>query len=689
MPPRADAREVNAFAEQLREELLVEAEAEGGEVTLEEALTRRVIDTLIEEGAIEEGVPSYYENASRSIMVSGYGIEDEGTLNLLVTLHHNEVPPRSVPPRVAETALQRPLRLWFACRDGTYHERLEPSSDAWGMARDIHLAQRDIDRIRLILITDGLAAAGSEYYEPVIEDGVEIRREVWDVGRLARLELSGQRGDPIEIDFVASFGEPLPCLPAPDVSGDYRAYLAVFPGETLGAIYHEYGARLLELNVRSFLQAVGKVNRGIRDTIANDPGRFLAYNNGISATASSIEIERGADGVMGIARLRDLQIVNGGQTTASIHRAWRDPKVSLEAVAVQAKITELDGERLEEIVPLISRYANSQNKVSEADLRSNDPFHVEIEALSRSIWAPATAGTQRQTKWFYERARGQYADALNRESTAARRRTFRELHPTRQKFTKTDLAKFENTWHQRPHEVSRGAQKNFAGFMLALGEEHRSPDADYFRRLIAKAILFRSTERIVRRKEFGGYRANIVTYAVAKLSHATAQTVDLDAIWQHQALDDAIEDALGELADLAFEVLTDSARPTANVTEWAKREQCWRRMRETNWTVPGGLQSGLRARRARRGEPAANGGGAPDNGLSQLTQDMRAVPAEYWLALANWAKETDNLTGWQRKFAYDWGVQSARGSVPTERQATQLERILRVAEHVGFIRPTD
>lgn len=689
MQPRADARQVEAFSVQLHEELLVEAEAAGGEVTLQEALTQRVIDTLIEEGAVEEAVSSHYENASRSIMVSGYGIEDEGTLNLFVTLHHNEIPPRSVPPRAAETALQRPLRFWLACRDGTYHERLEPSSDAWAMARDIRLARDTIDRIRLILITDGLAAAGSEYYAPEEHDGVEVRREVWDVGRLARLELSGQRGEPIEIDFVASFGAPLPCLPAPDVSGDYRAYLAVFPGETLGVIYHEYGARLLELNVRSFLQAVGKVNRGIRDTIANEPGRFLAYNNGISATASSVEIVRGADGLMGIARLRDLQIVNGGQTTASIHRAWRDPRVSLDAVAVQAKITEVEGEGLEEIVPLISRYANSQNKVSEADLRSNDPFHVEIEALSRSIWAPATAGTQRQTKWFYERARGQYADALNKEMTPARRRTFRELHPTKQKFTKTDLAKFESTWHQRPHEVSRGAQKNFASFMLTISDEHRTPDAGYFRRLVAKAILFRSTERIVRRKDFGGYRANIVTYAVAKLSHATAQTLDLDAIWQRQALDDATEEALSELADLAFAVLTDASRPTANVTEWAKREECWRRVRERDWIVPATLQSGLRARRSGRTAAAiSNGAGALDEGLSELIQEMLAVPSDQWLALANWAKETDNLTGWQRKFAYDWGVQAGRGRVPTERQATQLKRILGAAHIVGFRPPS-
>ena len=135
-------------------------------------------------------------------------------------------------------------------------------------------------------------------------------------------------------------------------------------------------------------------------------------------------------------------------------------KMDLTDVSVQAKITVIDPTHVEDIVPLISRYANSQNKVSEADLSANDPFHVDLEKLSRAIWAPLTSTTPRATRWFYERARGQYADALAQESTPARKKRFKDEWPTAQKFTKTDVAKFEAVWDQLPHVASLGAQKN-------------------------------------------------------------------------------------------------------------------------------------------------------------------------------------------------------------------------------------
>ena len=209
------------------------------------------------------------------------------------------------------------------------------------------------------------------------------------------------------------------------------------PGRSSDAIYSQYGPRLLELNVRSFLQARGKVNQGIRRTILDQPGRFLAYNNGISVTASEVELVDLPGGGRGFGRIKNLQIVNGGQTTASLHHAVRRDGADVSAIQVPAKLTVVPEDRLEEIVPLISRYANSQNKINEADFSANDPFHVRVEELSRTIWAPATGGTLRQTRWFYERARGQYADGLGRAGSPAQQRKFKQEHPPAQKFTKT------------------------------------------------------------------------------------------------------------------------------------------------------------------------------------------------------------------------------------------------------------
>jgi hypothetical protein len=677
---RADDPALVEFARELQNEMVYEGAAEGAEALIPEVLTRRALETFIEIGEVENAADCYLKQ--RGIEVSGYGIDDGDTLNLVATLHRGEVPPAAVSRREIETAFRRLLGFWERCRDRPLHESLEESSDAWSMALEVHRSASDIRRIRMFVVTDGLSAV--EYLEPETEDGIEVHRSVWDVGRLHRLHGTGMRGEPVEIDFIARFGRPLPCI-SPDLPGaDYAAYLAAFPANWLADIYEEFGARLLEKNVRSFLQFTGKVNRGMRDTLAGeDAHRFFAYNNGISATASDVVLDVDGSGAAGIVRLKDLQIVNGGQTTASLHRAHRSG-IDVGQVAVQAKITEIDGDRLEEMVPLISRYANSQNRVSVSDLSSNDPFHIEIESLSRSVWAPATASTMRETRWFYERARGQYADARNRELTPARRRVFREIHPTSQKFSKTDLAKFENAWAQRPWEVSLGAQKNFTAFMIALQEDKRgdvSGDVAYFQRLVAKAILWRRSERIVSAQKFGGYRANIVPYAIAKLSHATGQHLDLERIWQRQELDEPVQLAIEDLSHLVFRHLTDPDRPTANVTEWAKREECWERLEAEPWKPPTELEELLATAADRTNAPEE----PPQTSTNGATPTSLAdIPGDAFLAISSWAKETESLTPWDRRFAYTIGIRLNRDKPLTPKQKPHAERILTEAQELGF-----
>lgn len=452
-----DRTALEAFAESLRNEVSLDASIDGAESMLSEVFTARMIDVLLEAGELEEAVPCYLRE--RGIEVHGFGVDDDDTLDLVTTIYRGAVALETVTKTEVSTALRRLEAFWDRCRDGGIHTRLEESSDARDMALRVNQAARGISRVRLFVVTDGVASV--EYLEPEDADGIEIRRSVWDIERLHRLESSGRQQEPIEVDLAQNFGGPLPCLSVGTGHEDYSAFLAVVPGRVLADIYDAYGPRLLELNVRSFLQAKGKINRGIRDTLAAEPARFLAYNNGISATASRVDIVELSSGERGISRIVDLQIVNGGQTTASIHRAMRS-KLDLSDVSVQAKITVIDPGRVEDIVPLISRFANSQNKVSEADLTANDPFHVELEKLSRTVWAPATGATKRATRWFYERARGQYGDALARETTPARRRRFKEEWPTSQKFTKTDIAKFEASWDQFPHLASLGAQKTLS-----------------------------------------------------------------------------------------------------------------------------------------------------------------------------------------------------------------------------------
>jgi hypothetical protein len=666
------------YAESLRNEIALDASVEGAEAAPSAVFTERLIDVLVEAGELEDASPSYYH--ARGIEVYGYGIDDDDTLNLITTIYRGQVPPASVTRTDISTALRRLLAFWERCRDRPVHRDLEESSDAYDMAMRVHGAARSISRVRLFLVTDGLAAV--EFLEPEVADGVEVRRSIWDIGRLHRLESSGQRREPIEVDLAHYHDGPLPCLSAGSGHEDYSAFLTVIPGRVLGEIYDIYGPRLLELNVRSFLQAKGAVNRGIRDTLINQPDRFLAYNNGIAATASRVDVVDVADSGRGISRIHDLQIVNGGQTTASVHRALRGG-VDLRDVDIQAKITVIDPSRLDEIVPLISRYANSQNRVSEADLTANDPFHVEVEELSRTVWAPISVRHRRATRWFYERARGQYADALAREGTPARRKRFREEWPTSQKFTKTDLAKYETCWDQLPHLASLGAQKNFTLFMGRLRERGSFiPDATYFERLVAKAILFKETDRVVAGMQFGGYKANIVYYTIACLSHVTAQRLNLAAIWEHQDLDDDLREAIGDLSHLAFYVITELTPRGANVTEWCKREQCWRLMQEQPWTLPHQVERSLVGRRRGDVSESASSNGQGDE--DRLIAEVAAIGGDGWLALSNWAKETGNLQSWQRKIAYDIGVRIKRGREPSYKQAVQGKRIVEAAADRGY-----
>ena len=281
-----------------------------------------------------------------------------------------------------------------------------------------------------------------------------------DIERLHRHWSAGTPRDELIVNFEQVSGRPLPCVYVPGESHEYDYALTVIPGETLRFIYDKFGARLLEANVRSFLSATGKVNKGIRETLKSEPERFMAYNNGIVIVADEAGWSHAVDGGAGLLWLKGMQIVNGGQTTASIYfTKKKEPQLDLRLVRVPAKIIVMkskDPVAEEALISDISRYANSQNSVKQSDLSANKPFHIEMEKLALSTYCPDGIG-----RWFYERAAGSYNTMLARDGgTPAQLRKLREAIPPARKITKTDLAKYLNAWDQRPDLVSLGSQKN-------------------------------------------------------------------------------------------------------------------------------------------------------------------------------------------------------------------------------------
>ncbi|MFQ2550214.1 AIPR family protein [Aeromonas caviae] len=670
---------LNSFCENLLQEVISGAsDAEDGGFKVDQ-FTQMVADYLIEAAEVEGINVCFYK--SRGMQLNGYNVnQDEDCLDIFVSVFNQQTPPVTVTKAQCEAAFRQAETCLRKGLTGFYNT-LEESSESYDAFQRIHDLKDSLISCRIFLLTDGVV--NQDTFHPEEGGDISVSLHVWDAARLYRLASSGRKFEPIEINFPEEFGQNIPCLSLADPKSDYKGYLAVIPGEILSGIYKKYGPRLLERNVRSFLQARGSVNKGIRKTILEEPHRFFAYNNGISATADDIEFD-GENGYS-ISKIRNLQIVNGGQTTASLYYTARKDKADLQGIFVQAKISVIPEEHLEHIVPLISRFANSQNKVNDADFYANDPFHVEIEGLSRTVWAPAIDGSSRQSKWFYERARGQYLDAKAREGTPTRKRQFDAMFPMRQKFTKTDLAKYENTWMQLPYIVSLGAQKNFNDFAIRLKERGRvDVDARYFEHLIAKAIIFSRADRIVRDQNFGGYKANIVTYTIAWVSNYTTQRIDLDSIWKSQDISVALYNTIRDVSMAVHRVIV-SPPNGKNVTEWCKRKECWEKIKNLKIIPDPALKHELID--VSRGRSQANGNrgvSTPNQQEQSLIDQVTAVPADIWLQISEWSKETGNLQPWQRSLAHLLGKKISQSSNVSIKQAKHGAEILDEVQRLGF-----
>ncbi len=676
----ADNQSMNEFYNRFREEVLCSVDTDTSGWTTEDFLTNVMLEYLEDAGEVTDPVICPFRGYG--LQLNAYAISEDGdAVDIFVSLYSDSDQPRSVSQSEIDAAIKRAIQLYHRAINDLY-TAFQKDNDTYEFAITLHQNKDIIKKVRICALTNGLVKPIA--LKSISIGGADVSFSLWDIDRLYRCVTSGKMRETIEIDFEERFHATIPCIEN-TASEKYSVYLAILSGEVLAALYEEFRDRLLEKNVRSFLQVKGGVNKGIRDTLKDEPDMFLAYNNGISVTAESVEIVRDENGKPSIKRIRDMQIVNGGQTTASIYNAKIDKKagVDLSKVYVQMKLSVIRSpEDMDEIVPRISTFANTQNKIQIADFSANDPFHRRIEELSRTIWAPAVNG-QKAQNWFYERARGQYADMLTRESTAKRKKEYKETHPL---FTKTDLAKYENTWDQLPFQVSEGAQKNFHKFMLRLKERKGFvPDEAYYRNLIAKAILFRQTEKLVQKQQYGGYRANIVTYTLAFISFKTAQRIDLERIWKEQCLTPALEQEIIDTSRFVQQLIVNPPGG-ANIGEWCKKEKCWQAIRDYDHTVSDALQSELLsvAKPTAVSIQTASSINAITAEEQKLIDEVADIPAETWFALSRWAKETKNFQPWQRSLLFSVGTLVGRGQKPSVKQANHALKAYKEAQKKGF-----
>ncbi len=567
------------LAEFLREtQATVRAQMQDGALYEELVYANIVMDHMAEIGMTFEPVQCHFEGkvGNAILRLSGYALSDDNDqLDLFVSLYQGVDEPTRISDAETKTAVEQCFRFLSLCAQGTLAPKLDPTNDVRSLAETLQAIYNDLEQIRIFVITDRIA--NSKSFKTKDINGKAVRLEVMDIERLHRHISEGKPRDELVIDFNELSGQPLPCVFVNGQNDDYDYALTAIPGDALRLLYEKFGARLLEANVRSFLSVKGKgVNAGIQSTLRSSPERFMAYNNGIVMVADEIRLGNSRDGATGIAWIKGLQIVNGGQTTASLYFTKKKySEVDLSSVRVAAKIIVMrvqDPAKEEALVSDISRFANSQNAVRQSDLSANKPFHVEIEKISRTVYCPDGV-----SQWFYERAAGSYNTLLAREGTTpAKLKKIKDAIPTGRRLTKTDLAKYLNAWDQKPEIVSLGSQKNFDRFMASLtapeGQEVKLPSTSDFKAMIAKAKLYRDAQKLIR-PMFQAFQANITAYTVSVTAMMIGDRIDLEKIWSKQAISQELLRQIETWARQVSDVLHESARGKM-ISEWAKKSEC-------------------------------------------------------------------------------------------------------------------
>ena len=680
---------------EFREDLLnmVATRAEVDSDYMVTAFTNEVSERLSDAGEVENLVAMHFRglggNGRKNLGVDAFDTSDsDDSISLAITLFEGSDAPETLTQTDANTQFAMLKGYLYDAVHGTFKQGREASEPAVHVAEDLRMRARSVTKYRLFLLTDRVLSSRAKHLPSDEINGVPVDFHVWDVERLEQLARSLSGRTELDLDLRKWAPDGLDALRVPG-DEEFDTYLAVVPGPMLADLYAEHGSRLLESNVRSFLSARGKVNKGIRTTVQSRPEKFLAFNNGITATATSVELtEAGA-----IRRIKDLQIVNGGQTTASLFYIRRDssPKPDLSKIHVQMKLVVVQPDEAAALVPDISRFANSQNAVSEADFFSNSPFHVRMENLSRRTLAPSRPGSPHQTYWFYERTRGQYLNEKNKGTPAAAKK-FEASFPRNQVITKTDAARYLVAWDGKPHVVSQGAQKNFVAFAQSVTAKWEASDAQfnaaYFKELAAKAILYNALRARVAKAEWydKGYLANIVTYAMAKVAYDLLRSrrgvMNFPAIWQQQSVPEQVLEYGLDVAHMCFLTLTAPGRPVQNVTEWAKREQCWEAVRAQTVPVPSEVQEWLLAVDAVVDEKRdAARVQRIDNGIEAQTAVFQ-VPTSEWSSMEQFLASNRLLSPSEQSVL---GLMTGRRpGVPSEKQAAWLLKIREKATSHGF-----
>lgn len=704
--------DVGVFRRQFMEQLRFDAEHAGSEP--EAQFIEKSLEILEEIGDVVDPMPMSIEmrgRRNRRMAFDAYAYDEaDGALVMIASNFVNEI---DNTPTLTNTQIDD---LYGAMRNfidesvnGDVSTYCDDSDPAISIAKEIKnkigksMLTTEILRFKFIIISNSLLSTAVKNIsrEDFLDRPVELN--IWTIERFHQTYASNS-SEIIEIE-TADFGcDGIQFLKA-DIGDrtDYDAYLGIVPGEFLADIYRKYGSKLLQGNVRAFLSVRGKVNKGIRDTIIKHPENFFTYNNGIAVVARSIGFSE--DGSK-IIYLKDPQIINGGQTTASLANAKIKKEVKdggmnnlfvpmkLTVLNVEDDMSEEDIERYNSITKTISQCANSQNAVSEADFFSNHPFHVIMEQLSRKKMAPPVNGNPYQTIWFYERSRGKW-EQEQMQMTQAQRAKFCEKHPKNQVIKKEKLAKCLNAFAMNPHEVCQSSAINFSRFAKTIDTIYETSKESinevYFTKCVCSVIIFDSLDRRINKADWypsGGNKAQIIPYAIAKMMSMLPKDMDLDwkLIWQKQEMYPALERELMRIAHSVHNFFEKEAQGGL-VRSMSRKADTWSKCKSLNWSLSNEFISTLISKNEMKVEETAAKKERKFNSNIDASVEIFNLGADYWQKIYNDLSKENIISYGDLSFISSIADYIRRASLPSAAQCKRLLKIVEKAEDKGYIMP--
>lgn len=647
--------------------------SEMSQTDYDQELARFILDYMEDTG--EVNAPEICSFRKTRARITAYDYNDEAeSLDLFYLIKAD-----TILGKVNNAKVQQSFNYLMSFYHGAMNDTLthsinvEKHDEIEEVAKLIQSTKGKINQLRLYVITDGVTDPSAVPDSSESEDFI-VEYNVWDMQRVFQQNTVRSGKEKVKIDFPTDYNIELQCLKMEADNQEVDAYMAIIPGIVLAKIYKRYQQVLLEKNVRTFLQFKGKVNKGIRKTLREKPDMFFSYNNGISTTASGVET-REIDGATYITFIDNWQIVNGGQTTASIAASLSDKTVDLSRVYVPMKISVVrDTGEGEDVVKAISTFANSQTAIKNSDFTSNDPYLIDLENISRQEWVP-NGKNKPECKWYFERTRGQYLDQLA-QLNGINEKAFRKEYPKIQKFTKTDIARYELLWKQMPYNVCKGNEGNYALFVAEIKKERPVVTPQYYRHIIAKGLLYRTIDSIVSSKKLGGYKASVTSYLMAAVSFLSNAKLDLDSIWNNQKVQQAVVDRIEELVAIVWHHLTNSS--VVSVLTWTKKAECWNRLKIKLGDFEKFDASLLQS------EDSVQDSHLNEAQLGKI-QLANSISSDEWFAIANWAKSMNLMSPLDRKTAFNLGTLRSRNQgVKSLKQALSALRIREEAIELGF-----